>query len=424
MEWVKKPQITCEADKAWNSVVRGGGRTSLTWYDKGQEHERPEDVKQKTWFIETGLREQIFYSGTPAFLHALQKVEYGPSSDQRLGNSLVGLHMKCRIRVRANGWAPPEVRTLEFNNLINYADWQPGTKWERQSIFAAIIQDVTGTGDVGTVSPEAVTFVSLNSDDGLRTIPRGTHSLHDKKGQWEIIAFDSWTPSRPPIRRERKTWDALNPGGLDTEWLYWDTSIHEQTTWEDEEHEFFFSVDLEQALHYGEIDTPVRDGLYLVLWGGATQHPGLMPIGEIIEGQLQFTWEEILTERQRKRALRDRLLNTQREVSTYGKQTHAEQMKEEADNGDLDNPLFPEQREEHAEMIRDQREIRRYREERDELEGLEEDRRRGQRRYRGTDIMEDGRPRSFTRIDDNEDPEVWTGGAFNGEGESDRKKKR
>jgi len=405
MEWVKKPQITCEADKTWNTTVRGGGRTGVTWYDKGQEHERPEDIKQRTHWVDIGERTYIYKSGVPAFLHALQKVENGPDSDQRLGDSLLGLHLKCRVAVRALGWEPAEKQLMEFDYLTGSVDWQRPHTWDRQSIFAAIVRDVSGAGETGQAAPEAIAFVSTLSDDGKRMIPRGLHSLNDRVGQWEIIAYDSWTPRKDPIRMHRKA--EVNQGEQVGElymtfmhsWYLWEKAL-----WEDENHEFYFSIDLEQALHYGETNTPISDGLYLVVWGGALDHPGLTAIGDIREAQYQFTWEEILTNAQRKRAMRDRILNTQVERSVYGKQTHVEQQEEEQLAQLLENPVNPDVAEEYMEKIEEHRGQRRERDEGDEVE--------------------EERAHSFRRTGRAKDLEVLTGMSWNDEMESVGKKRK
>jgi len=403
MEWVKKPHITCETDKTWTTAVRGGGRTSLTWYDKGQEHERPEFMKEVVYYFGIGEGdEEIRVSSEPAYLWPLQNTLQGPNGYQREGDKLLGLHLKARVRVRAFGY-----RAAEQNIYAAIGGWAEGVTWQRESIFAAIVRDTTGSlWATNQVYPGAIVTVSTLMDDGLRQLPQDKHAA---RHAGEIIAYDSWTPDKAPHRRT-KTRQVMTtefgPLPVPTESEIIVTNIEESAWWEEEEHEFFFSIDLESALDYkpdGQV--PEKDGLFMVLWGGSQHHPVAgAQVGAVLQGMVQFTWEEVLTEGQRRRALRDRLLNTQVEHSVFGRQTHQEQIQEEEDANEADVPGEPDAHEEIIEEIQQNRVDRRRRDEED-------------------DVAEE-RPHSFRKTGNAVDLERLTGMAWNDEMESRQKRRK
>jgi len=414
MEWVKKPQITCEADKTWNSVVRGGGRTSLTWFDEGQEHERQEYVKQMTSYSNL-INPYIYISGHNAYTHSMQWLPDGVTDPNgRDGDRILGLHVKVKARVKATGWVAPEV-----NVYSAIGGWSAGVQWnDRGSIFAAVVRDRTGyMQGTGTIFPGSVVSTSSLMDDGQRPLPQALHQVFDPetgvgKGVVEVIAYDSWTPRRDAIRRHKPRYQTTTEGGplpVITEAEMIITGIEESAWWEEEEHEFHFSIDLESNLEFTEAlgwAQPKNDGLAIVFWGTSQPHPqsGAPEVGQVLQIQNQFTFEEVLTDAQRKRALRDRILNTQVERSTHGRQTHEEQMQEEAIAQRLDDPLNPDVAEEYMEKIEEHRGQRRERDEGDEVD--------------------EERPHSFRRTGKAKDFEVLTGMSWNDEMESTNKKRR
>jgi len=428
MEWVKKPQITCEADKTWNSTVRGGGRTSLTWYDDGQEQER-EGVKETTYELEVpheSLTKDIHTSHASCTLYALQKVAQEDTEAGRSGQDIVGLHLKVRVRVRVPAYTTGDYTVMVMQELpgpILTPGWNeepPADYNERSGVFAAIVQDTQGDYYSQTAyKPEDIVKTSGEMNDSIRQLPRptlneGAESYKTNNQGWRLIAYDSWQPATRPAIRERtasRKGTSTTVEGITTSYD-WDSAIQGCDQYPAEEHEFFFSIDLESPLHYKTAtqwiqNTPTKNGLYLALWGGTQKRRDAGPadyvIGEMLEGQAQFHFEEILTEGQRRRALRDRILNAQREVGTHGKQTHQEQMDEEDQYIELDNPLHPEAREEYADDVEQTRGQRR---ERDELEEAEE------------------RPHSFRRTGGARDLEVLTGMSWNDEMESMGKRKK
>lgn len=387
MEWVKKPQIACETDRTWNSAVRGGGRTGVTYYDRGQEHERPEFVKTRlSQYDLTGTHNEIRVSSNAVHMHPLQEVPTGHDESSREGDKLVGLHVETKVRVRYRGY-----RAAEYNIYAAIGGWSEGVNWQRQSIFAAVIRDRQGgIGQVGSGSiiPEHAVEISTAMDDGLR--PLAQRGLGAYASGFEVVAYDSWTPTKPANRRQKTRWvmtTEFGPLPVPTESEIITTNIEESAWWEEEEHEFFFSIDLESNLDYLH-DVPEKDGLYVVLWAGSQHHPQgpVEVIATILQGQTVFTWEEVMTNGQRARALRDRILNTQRETGIYGTQTHKEQMREEEMDRRLDNPMNPDLQEDYQARVEEHRGLRR---ERDELADQEDERPQSFRRTGGPNDEED-----------------------------------